>query len=365
VNFCAKLCFKIQFTDICRQALKADILKDIRELFPLLEADKSANIIITTHHKPDADALGSSLALKRFLENQDFSQVKVIVPTDYGEFLKWMPGEEKVINYEKNTGSATAQVFAANYIFCLDFNSLKRINEMGKAVAASPGLKVMIDHHQDPENFDDFRLWTTQTSSTCQLIGEFIGMWKGKEAIDREIASCLYAGIMTDTGSFRFDSVTPYTHRLVADLIEKGAPNAEIHNRIYDSYSFDRLRFIGHCLHNKTEIIPELNTAIMSITAAELKEYNIQTGDTEGLVNFGLSIRGIEFSALFVDRTKLIKISFRGKGKFPANLFAKENFEGGGHYSAAGGQSTESLEKAIERFKKVLPDYKEYLIHQK
>lgn len=343
------------------QPLDRREVKDIQELFPLLEKDLSANIIITTHHKPDADALGSSLGLWKFLQNQGYKNTKVLSPTDYGNFLKWMPGEESVINFEWAQAKGTDLVKNAKYIFCLDFNALKRINELGALVEASEAVKVMVDHHQEPEGFDDYRLWTTKTSSTCQLIEELIVMWKGKEAIDADIANCLYAGIMTDTGSFRFDSVTPNTHRTVAELIERGAENSKIHQRMYDNFSLDRMRFIGHCLANKLEVIPELKTAIMSVTREELVEYKIQTGDTEGLVNYGLAIEGVEFSALFIDRTKLVKISFRGQGKFPCNIFAKENFSGGGHFSASGGQSEETLEATVERFKSVLPNYKSYL----
>lgn len=336
-------------------------MKEIQELIPLLESNKSANIIITTHHKPDADALGSSLGLWKFLKNQGFENTRVLSPTDYGTFLKWMPGEAEVLNFEYAVHRGTDMVAKADYIFCLDFNALSRINELGDLVRASNAVKVMIDHHQEPEGFDDYRYWTTQTSSTCQLIEEFIVMWKGRDAIDKDIANCLYAGIMTDTGSFRFDSVTPHTHRTIADLIERGAENSRIHQLLHDNFTFDRMRFIGHCLANKLEVIPELKTAIMYVSREELVEYKIQTGDTEGLVNYGLGIEGVEFSVLFIDRTKLVKISFRGQGKFPCNTFAKEHFNGGGHFSAAGGASEESLEATVERFKRILPEYKNYL----
>ncbi len=336
-------------------------MQEINALFSQLESNQQAQIIITTHHKPDADALGSSLGLWKFLRNKGFENIKVISPTDYGDHLKWMPNEEVVVNYERAEKKSAEWIEQADYIFCLDFNDLKRINDMGDLVGASEAKKIMIDHHQEPQGFDDFRLWTTETSSTCELIEDFITMWEDTSAIDADIASCLYAGIMTDTGSFRFDSVKPETHRKVADLIERGAPHAAIHQYIHDSFSLSRMRFIGHCLANKLEVFPEYKTALMHVTREELVEYKIQTGDTEGLVNYGLAVKGVEFSALFIDRTKLVKISFRGNGKFPCNRFAKEHFMGGGHFSAAGGASTDTLEKSLERFKALLPEYKEYL----
>lgn len=335
-------------------------MQDIKDLFSVLDQNPNARILITTHHKPDGDALGSTLALWKFFKNQGYTAT-IVSPTDWGEYLQWMPNQEHIINYELAIERSKTLVSEADYVFCLDFNTLARINQLGDLIRNCTAKKIMIDHHQEPEGFDDYRYWTTQTTSTAQLVEEVIMMWKGEDAIDADIATCLYTGIMTDTGSFRFDSVTPHTHRSVARLIEKGAKNSDIHQHIYDNFSFDRLKFIGYCLANKLEIIPELNTAVMSVTREELLRFKIQTGDTEGLVNYGLSIKGIEFSALFIDRTKLVKISFRGSGKFPCNAFSRDHFEGGGHFNAAGGQSTEGLEAAIARFKRTLPEYKKYL----
>ncbi len=335
-------------------------MQDINELFFLIDKAPEAKLVITTHHKPDGDALGSSLALWKFFRNYNYD-VEFVSPTDYGEFLRWMPNERVTINYEQAAKKGRTLIEEADYIFCLDFNALHRINDLGDIVRSAKARKVMIDHHQEPEGFDDFRYWTTETTSTAQLVQEVIVMWKGEDAIDADIATCLYTGIMTDTGSFRFDSVTPHTHRTIAMLIEKGARNSEIHQQIHDNWSLRRLQFIGHCLAEKLEVFPEYKTALMSVTREELLKYRIQTGDTEGLVNYGLSIRGVEFSALFIDRTKLIKASFRGSGNFPCNEFARDHFSGGGHYNAAGGQSTETLEKALEKFRSLLPEYKKYL----
>lgn len=327
----------------------------------ILEKTRSPRIVITTHHKPDADALGSSLALYTFFKKLGFFTT-VVSPTDYPNFLNWMPGEEKVFVHEFHPEKCREFALKADIIFCLDFNTLKRINEFGEDVRESKALKVLIDHHLEPEGFEDITMWDTKASSTAELVYRFIVDFAGKDHIDKDIAGCLYAGIMTDTGSFRFDSVKPETHRIVADLLETGIEHWKIHNQIYDSFTASRWKFVGYILSSKMEVLEGLNTVIISINADELKQYNIKTGDTEGLVNYGLSIKGIELAVLIIDRTVLVKMSFRGKGRFPANKFAREFFEGGGHFSAAGGQSTLSLDETVAKFKEAITSYKEYLI---
>ncbi len=326
----------------------------------ILEKTRSPRIVITTHHKPDADALGSSLALYNFFKKLGYFTT-VVSPTDYPSFLNWMPGEEKVFVYEFHPEKCRDFALNADIIFCLDFNSLKRINEFGNDVRESKAVKVLIDHHLEKEGFEDIELWDTTASSTAELIYRFIVDFGGKEYVDKDIAGCLYAGIMTDTGSFRFDSVKPNTHRIAAELLETGVEHWKIHNHIFDSFTASRWQFVGYILSNKMEVMEGLNTVIITVTAEELKQYNIKTGDTEGLVNFGLSIKGIELAVLIVDRTVLVKMSFRGKGRFPANKFAREFFEGGGHFSAAGGQSSLSLEETVAKFKNAIVSYKEYL----
>lgn len=325
-----------------------------------LEKTTNPRIVITTHHKPDADALGSSLGLYNYLKKLGYF-VTVISPTDYPSFLNWMPNEEKVFNFEHHPEKCRDFALNAQMIFCLDFNNLKRINEFGEIVRQSSAVKVMIDHHLEPEGFEDISLWDTTASSTAELVYRFLVDFGGADNIDKDIASCLYAGIMTDTGSFRFDIVKPQTHRIAADLLERGVEHAKIHNYIFDSFTPNRWKFVGYMLSNKMEVLEDLKTVVISVSAEELKEFNIKTGDTEGLVNFGLSIKGIELAVLIVDRTVLVKMSFRGKGRFPANKFAREFFEGGGHFSAAGGQSKLSLDETVEKFKKAIVTYKEYL----
>jgi phosphoesterase RecJ-like protein len=335
-------------------------MNNIAELKPLLLANTKPKIVITTHHKPDADALGSSLGLYNFLLQLNIKS-QVITPTDYGDFLMWMPGEPTVINFEEEEELASQMVAEADFVFCLDFNALKRINSLGELVQASKAKKVMIDHHLQPENFDDYRLWTSKASSTCELIYWFIQTLQFEHLINKDIASCLYAGIMTDTASFKHGSTTPSTHRVAAELLEKGAESNIIHENIYDNYSENRTRFIGYCLNEKLQILKEYNTAIICVTADELNRYNIIVGDSEGLVNYGLSIKGIKFSVLVVDRTVARKMSFRAKGNFPANEFARKYFNGGGHFSAAGGESKDTIENVELKLKEGIIEYAEYL----
>lgn len=336
-------------------------MNNIAELKPLLLATTKPKIVITTHHKPDADALGSSLGLYNFLLQLNIS-AQVVTPTDYGDFLLWMPGEPTVINFEEEEDLAKKYVEEADLIFCLDFNALKRINLLGECVQLSNAKKIMIDHHLQPENFDNYRLWTTKASSTCELIYWFISILQFEHLINKQIASCLYAGIMTDTASFKHGSTTPNTHRVAAELLEKGAESNIIFDQIYDNYSENRTRFIGFCLSQKLQILKEYHTALICVSADELKKYNIIVGDSEGLVNYGLSIKGIRFSVLVVDRTVARKMSFRSKGNFPANEFARKYFNGGGHFSAAGGESQDSIEEVELKFKNALPDYASFLI---
>ncbi len=337
------------------------ILNDTTDtLIKELQSPNSFNIIITTHHKPDGDAMGSSLALFGYLK-QLKHKVHLITPTDYPSFLHWMPGHNDVIVFEQNEKRCKLLTEAADYIFCLDFNDLKRINEFGPVVENSKAKKIMIDHHREPAGFDDYRYWTYEASSTSELIFDFIKKCGDIEKITPEIADCLYTGIMTDTGSFRYRGTSSNTHRVIAELIDRGAQNSLIHEKVYDSNTPMRLKMMGFVLYEKLEILPAYNTALVYLTREELSRFNIKTGDTEGFVNYGLSIEGIKLSVLIIDRTKLVKMSFRSKGDFSCNEFARDHFNGGGHKNAAGGQSSDSLEMTISRFTEVLTQYRDQL----
>jgi len=333
---------------------------DIASLINLLNQPRK--IVITTHHKPDGDAMGSSLGLYNYLIQQGH-HAKVITPTDYPQFLSWMPGNEDVIIYTDNVSQSDELIADADLIFCLDFNALGRINEMGIKVGESKAYKVMIDHHLEPADFDDYRYWNINACATAQLVYTFIvEVLNNKQLVNADVATCLYTGIMTDSASFRLPNTTASVHRIAADLIDLGAVNWRIHELVYNNSSENRVRFLGHCLVNRMEVYDEYNTAVIAITEADLEKYDTITGDTEGIVNYALAISNVRLAAFMVQRKDKVKLSLRSKGEFPANEICKKYFNGGGHRNAAGGTSADSLEQVIEQFKLILPKYKTLLV---
>ncbi|SEK67584.1 DHH family phosphoesterase [Parapedobacter koreensis] len=326
------------------------------------ELAKPKLIIVTTHHKPDGDALGSSLAVYHWLKAKGHT-IHVIVPSDFATFLDWMPGRQDVRIYLDDKAANDALIAAADLIFCLDFNGLARIHAMEGAVRDASGTKIMIDHHLDPEGFDDYRHWDNHAAASAQLVYDFIAnVMDDRQSITPEIATCLYTGIMTDTGSFRFQTTTPAIHLIAADLITLGAKNWKIHEAIYNSYTENRLKFLGFCLLNRLEVLHEYHTALFSISREDLYRFKITTGDTEGLVNYALAISGMKLAALIIDRTEQVKLSLRSVGDFPCNEVCKTHFNGGGHRNAAGGNSNEPLANVVLKFKSILPEYKALLI---
>ena len=323
--------------------------------------DQPQKIVITTHHKPDGDAMGSSLGLFNCLVQQGH-HVNVITPTDYPQFLNWMPGNENVIIFTENEGKCAGLIASADMIFCLDFNTLARINEMGEPVKQSKAVKVLIDHHEQPqEEAFTYGISNPAKSSTCEMVYDFIMASPYADKMTLDVATCIYTGIMTDTGSFRFASTSAAVHRAVAHLKDLGLNHTVIHENIYDQQSESRLRFTGNALLNRLEVLYEYNTALMVVTKRDLLKYEIKTGDTEGLVNYLLSLEGIRLGALIIDRDEERKWSFRSKGNFDVNEFARANFEGGGHKNAAGGRSNDSIEYNVQRFKDVLKRYENQL----
>jgi phosphoesterase RecJ-like protein len=333
---------------------------DLASLTDLLTQPQK--IVITTHHKPDGDAMGSSLGLYNYLIQQGH-HARVIAPTDYPDFLSWLPGNEDVIIYTEHREEAAALIADAKLIFCLDFNALSRINDMGELVGESSAYKIMIDHHLEPADFDDYRHWDINACATAQLVYDFIvNELHHKELVNKDVATCLYTGIMTDSASFRLPNTTSTVHRIVADLIDAGAVNWRIHELVYNSASEGRLRFLGHCLANCLEVLPEFNTAIIAVSKQDLEKFDVETGDTEGVVNYALSMASIRLAAFIVERSDRVKLSLRSKGEFPANEICKKYFNGGGHRNAAGGHSEHSLEEVVQQFKQILPEYKKLLI---
>lgn len=324
--------------------------------------NKSNDIVIVTHYNPDGDAMGSSLALYNYFLKVN-KNVTVITPNDYPDFLHWLPGNKKVIPYSQNPKKVAALITKSDLIFTLDFNNYSRLEGLGDLLAKSTAKKIIIDHHQQPDNYATLYYHDVQAGSTCELIHEFICGLGGKKLIDKDIASCIYTGIMTDTGSFRFDSVTPTTHRVLADLLDTGIKPSDIHSAIYDTYSESRVKLLGYCLTEKMVVLPEFQAAYISVTEKELAKFNYQKGDTEGIVNYPFSIKGIRFCAFFSEGEGKIKISFRSKGKFDVNQFARKHFNGGGHINAAGGRGNVSdLQKTIKEFLELLSTYKKDLL---
>ncbi|PJJ47767.1 DHH family phosphoesterase [Hymenobacter chitinivorans] len=336
-------------------------MSTISELKELLAQPRQ--IFITTHHKPDADALGSSLGLAGYLRKKGH-HVTVVTPSDYPNFLSWMPGNDEVIVYEPRQNDAQVReiIGTAEVIFCLDFSCLGRINEMGDYIRTAPGTKVLIDHHLEPEQFADLDFSNPKAAATAELVFEVIRDLGDQDMIDVGIGESLYAGIMTDTGSFRHPSTSRNVHLIIAELLNAGIDLSSVHRRIYDSHSEMRLRFLGFVLKDKLTVLREYNTAYIAITQDELRQYQSKTGDTEGLVNFALSIEGVVFAAVLIDRGQAVKISFRSVGDFSVNEFARKNFNGGGHHNAAGGISHEPLEPTVQRFLELLPDYQTQLV---
>ncbi len=330
--------------------------EDIEIVKNLLVTPKK--IAIIPHRSPDGDAMGSTLGLYHFLKKLNHQPV-VVSPNDFPNFLSWLPGSENVLIYENEKESVAKVLQSVELIFTLDFNALHRTGEMEQVLQKLDVPFVMIDHHQKPDDYAVVTYSDTSIGSTCQMIYQFIDYLGEKNLLDKTIATCLYTGIMTDSGSFRFPSTTSTTHRIAADLIDLGINNSEIHNLVFDDNSFNRLQLLGRALQNM-KVFPEFKSAYTTLSQSELDEFHYKKGDTEGFVNYGLTIKGINFAAIFIENRdeNSIKASFRSQGTFDVNQFSRENFNGGGHINAAGGKSTLSMEETIKKFENLLTKIK-------
>ena len=325
------------------------------------ELNTPSKAVITMHQKPDGDAMGSALWLYHFLIALGH-QVQVISPTNWADFLDWMPGVDKVMDFEKNREKAKKILDEADWLFCLDFNVLHRTKNLEKYLIEATCTKILIDHHEQPqEEAFNFGISKTNKSSTCEMVYDFIVDSGHGALLNLAMAESIYTGLMTDTGSFRFPATSASVHRVIAHLKDLGLEHTKVHEHLYDNFLENRLRFIGFALMNRMEVLYEYNTALMYIQHADLHRYDIRTGDTEGLVNYLLTIQGIKFGALVIDRDEERKWSFRSKGNFDVNSFARKNFEGGGHVNASGGRSSDSLDATVNKFKQVLKEYKNQL----
>ena len=325
----------------------------IAALSALLDAPK--RIAITTHFNPDGDAMGSSLGLAHVLKALGHT-VQVVLPNTAPGNLRWMPGNDQAIDHDTAKEASEKAVREAELLFCLDYNRPDRVQGLEQVVREAP-VKVLIDHHRDPDTCFTVNFSDITASSTCQMVCDVITALGHGDLIDKDAANCLYAGIMTDSGSFRFSSTTPHTLRVAADLLERGAVPHLIHAAIMEDNTVDRLRLTGFALSERLQVLDDGTATVIALSKADLDRFNYVPGDTEGLVNYGLSVRGIRLSAFLAERKGIIKISLRSKGKLPVNEFLAAHFEGGGHGNAAGGRSTASLDETIATLIKELPAF--------
>lgn len=312
------------------------------------------NIVITTHISPDADAIGSSVGLAETL-NKLGHRIEIIVPDIYPDFLNWMDTQKQIVAFDWHHEKAKRLINNADIIFSLDYNKLSRIgDDFGDEVLKATATKVLIDHHRDPDEFPDFTISDTSASSTSELIWDFLVDLEIENLQTQLGAEALYAGIMTDTGNFRFNSTSSKTHETVAKLMRIGVEVDKVYNRIYDQNSITRLKLLGHILDNRMKVFPELNSIYFWLTLEDKKKFNVKKGDTEGFVNYGLSIKGMNFSTFITEDDDKVKFSFRSKGEFNVHEFSNTHFGGGGHFNAAGGRSLKSLEETISKFENAL-----------
>jgi len=331
---------------------------EIDKIKSLLSEKK--DIVIIPHKNPDGDAIGASTGLRFYLDNFNHN-IEIISPNQFPDFLKWMDSENSIKIFSEDE-NCTQKILNADLIFTLDFNNLVRISAMKNYVENSSAKIIMIDHHENPSDYADFMYSVPEMSSTCEMIYHFIDKLGDMDKIDQNISKSLYAGIMTDTGSFKFPSTTHITHKVVSNLLKTGISHAEIHNQIYDNNKFERVQLLSFAL-SKITIIENLNTCYISLTQKDLDRFNYEKGDTEGIVNYGLSIKNIKFAVIFMENSKenVIRISLRSRGNFDVNEFSKNIFGGGGHKNAAGAISKKTLKQTIDYFKESLDNYKNLL----
>lgn len=335
-------------------------MQDIDAIGRLLAEPQT--VLITTHQNPDADAMGSSLALAGYLRKKGH-RVTVVTPTEYPQNLHWMAGNDSVIAFDEKQRVAVSQLIdEASVIFCLDFSAIDRIKELAPMVRQARAKKVLIDHHLEPESFADLALWSPEAAATAELIFQLITELGDQDLIDVPIAECIYAGLMTDTGSFRHSNTTGNVHRIAGTLIDIGIDVSTIHRRIFDNVSLDKFRLLGHVLNEKLNVLPEYRFAYITLTEDELKTYRSKAGDTEGMVNYALAVQGVVMAAILIDRGEEIRISFRSVGDFSVRDLASAHFNGGGHRNAAGGRSKLTLAETEQQVLAVLPQYQSKLL---
>ncbi len=326
--------------------------------------EDGSKIAITTHTNPDGDAIGSALAVYHYLKSKG-ANVEAVVPNSFPGFLKWLSKSKDLVVFEKQAKKAKTILAEADLIFCLDYNALSRVGAVTDDLKAAKAKKILIDHHISPETESfDYIISETNTSSTGELVFDFINAMGDEKLIDRTIAECLYTCIITDTGSFSFSCNNAKTFEVAAKLIEKGVDARKIHGLIYDTFSESRLRLLGYAINDRMLVWEELKTALIYLTKDDLRKFNYKVGDTEGLVNFALSMDKVNVAVLVTDKDKKVRMSFRSKGEFSVNDLAREHFNGGGHRNAAGGNMSKPILEVVEEIKSVLKNYKEQLNYE-
>tara|TARA_B100001248_G_C27394898_1_gene464852 strand:- start:773 stop:1780 length:1008 start_codon:yes stop_codon:yes gene_type:complete len=331
--------------------------EEYNKLYKIITGSKK-NVVITTHRGPDGDAMGSSLALYHLLKKLEHN-VQIITPNDYAYFLHWLPGNKDVIIYEESKEKCKKISEEADLIFFMDLNNIDRIADYKDCIINTSSIKILIDHHQDPDySMADLVFSDTKSSSTAELLYNIIKVLNLNQLIDKDISQCLYTGILTDTGSFKYSSTTSITHDIISDLIERGVDHSRIHDLIYDNSSIDRMRLLGYCLNEKLQVYEENNSAIISLNHEELTKFNFKKGDTEGIINYALAIKGIIFAAFIVEKDGITKLSLRSKGNFKVNEIAKKYFNGGGHINASGGVSQLSVKETIKKLEYIIKKIK-------
>lgn len=322
--------------------------EEIERLKRSLEA--GVDVVISTHKGPDGDAIGSSTALANVLQKLG-NRVHIVVPDGFPDFLKWMKGAEDILQLDREPDEVLRLVSEADIIFSLDYNDVNRVGAIGETIGTSSAYKVMIDHHEEPKFVPNIKYWDPKCCSTAQLVYDFLEEMDWLEYIDQDVSASIYTGLVTDTGSFRFPSVDARTHEIVAKLIRGGFQHHLVHEATFDGNTKNRLALNGFAVSEKLELVADDKVAIVSLTQAELERFQAQKGDTEGLVNRALSIKGVQMAAFFREAEDRIKISFRSKGDVFVNELARDHFSGGGHKYAAGGMSETTINEAIDRFK--------------
>ena len=346
---------RIQILSILKNT-DIEIITSVKQVL----ADAKKKITIVPHENPDGDAIGSALGLGQTLKNFGHD-VNVVPVNDYPDFLKWFTSDVPVVIYEQDKKLAKELIFASDVLICMDFNEAKRAGHLEKMIMKFDKIRILIDHHPYPTSFCNYTFSETSYSSTAELAFDVIQGIGLADYIDERAAEALFTGIVTDTGNFSHNT-SKNTFMVVSHLLQYGINTDKIRSEVYSNFTSDRMKLLGYCLNEKMQVFPEMRTAVISLSSKELEEFNFTPGDTEGFVNYPLSIKNIVFTALFIEKDGLVKASFRSKGNFPANAFSKLHFNGGGHLNAAGGLSKLGLEETIIKFTQLLPEFKHQLL---